>query len=148
MGQPELKLVMVPNDGSFVPYNDKNSTTKPKSPTNGRIFVLKFLSSTQRHLFWMQSKSQHPQEDPTFFSPRDIKIGLIVDRLLQGDQVNVSEEMANIPNERGGDGGDETMEDVVPEGHGTENSSGNPATSNAGNEGDNSRESGTNGGRA
>ena len=117
MSQPELKLVMVPTDGQFLAYNDKKSEPTPKSPTNGRIFVLKFQSSTQRHLFWMQSKSQHPQGDPTFFSPRDLKIGWIVDRLLQGDEVNVPEEVANIPDGQGGDGGDETMEDAAPESH-------------------------------
>ena len=149
MSQPELKLVMVPTDGQFVPYNDKASESTPKSPTNGRIFVLKFQSSTQRHLFWMQSRSQHPQGDPTFFSQRDIKIGWIVDRLLQGDDVNVSQEVANIPNEQGGDGGDQTMEDAPPEGHDdTEGNigSGNPPRANPESEGGGSGGAGPEGG--
>ena len=142
MSQPELKLVMVPTDGQFVPYNDKTSGSTPKSPTNGRIYVLKFQSSTQRHLFWMQSRSQHPQGDPTFFSQRDIKIGWIVDRLLQGDEVNVSEEVANIPDEQGGAGGDQTMEDAPPDSHGDTQGnvdSGSSSTANPGNGGERSR---------
>ncbi|KAL6718109.1 hypothetical protein ACLMJK_004196 [Lecanora helva] len=115
MSQPDLKLVMVPTDGQFVPYNDKTSGPTPKSPTNGRIFVLKFQSSTQRHLFWLQSQTQHVQGDPTHFSPRDLKIGWIVDRLLQGDEVNVSQEVANIPNDQAGNGDDQTMEDAAPD---------------------------------
>lgn len=151
MSQPELKLVMVPTDGTFLAYNNKSSETTQKSPTNGRIFVLKFQSSTQRHLFWMQSKSQHSQGDATFFSPRDLKIGWIVDRLLQGDEVNVSQEVANIPNEQGGDGDDETMEDAAPEGQGDIQAnigSGDPFMGDPGNEGEESREGGADGGRA
>ena len=151
MSHPELKLVMVPTDGQFVPYNDKTSEPTPKSPTNGRIFVLKFQSSTQRHLFWMQSKSQHPQGDPTFFSSRDLKIGWIVDRLLQGDEVNVPQEVASIPNEQGGNGDDEPMEDAVQEGN-TENQGNargrNSLSGNPGNEGEGPKEGQGDGGRA
>ena len=151
MSQPELKLVMVPTDGQFLPYNDKTSEGTPKSPTNGRIFVLKFQSSTQRHLFWMQSKSQHPQGDPSFFSPRDLKIGWIVDRLLQGDEVNVTDEVANISKNQGGSEGDEAMEDAALGGNDDNQgssgsgdpSSGNPETGSAEN-----RQGGADGGRA
>ena len=151
MSQPELKLVMVPTDGQFVPFNDKTSEPTPKSPTNGRIFVLKFQSSTQRHLFWMQSKSQHSQGDPTFFSPRDLKIGWIVDRLLQGDEVNVTDEVASIPNNQGGSEGDETMEDAPPGGHG--NNQGNtgssgPSLGNSGPGSEETRQGGADGGRS
>lgn len=150
MSQPDLKLVMVPTDGTFIPYNDKRSDP-PKSPTNGRLFVLKFSSSRARHLFWLQSKSQHERGDPSWFSPRDLKIGYIVDRLLQGDELNPREEMANLSNDGGGDGGDETMEDAAPEGHGDIQGnigSGDPFMGNPENEGEESREGGADGGRA
>lgn len=116
MSRPELELVMVPSDGHFVPYTgpptSDASSTDTKSPTNGRIFVLKFQSSTQRHFFWLQSKSQHPQGDMAWFSPKDLKLGDIVDRLLQGDQFNAREEFNNVQSEGGGGGGDAEMEDA------------------------------------
>src|SRR5262249_5928352 len=72
--QPELDLVMVPEDGHFVPYEYKTSD-QPTSKTSGRIFVLKFDSSSARHLFWLQAKSQSRTGDASWFSPRDLKIG-------------------------------------------------------------------------
>ncbi|KAI1416024.1 proteasome complex subunit Rpn13 ubiquitin receptor-domain-containing protein [Hypoxylon sp. FL1857] len=120
--QPELDLVMVPTDGHFVPYDPKaqpNDATKP----NARVFILKFLSSSQRHLFYLQSKPQGRTGDPRWFSPRDLKIGEIVDKLLQGEEVDVARELASINNsdndDRRGDDNDEPMEDV--EGHGDPN---------------------------
>ena len=153
MSQPELDLVMVPTDGRFVPYyvKDSRSSSNPKSPTNGRVFVLKFQSSSTRHLFWLQSKGQHPQGDRAWFSPRDEKIGRIVDRLLQGDEVNVQEEYANISNDNGGNGDDEAMEDAGPASHGDTHSNvggGDPFMSDTRNEGDESRGGGADGGRA
>ncbi len=117
MDQPELDLMMVPADGHFTPYEYK-TTDQPTSRTNGRIFVLKFSSSSQRHLFWLQSKSQSRDGDPSWFSPRDLKIGQIVDSLLQGEEVDGSNEIAQVQNSdrRDDDDDDETMEDV--EGHG------------------------------
>lgn len=152
MSQPELDLVMVPTDGNFVPYHakDTRSSPNPKSPTTGRIFVLKFQSSSTRHLFWLQSKSQHPQGDRAWLSPRDVKIGQIVDRLLQGDEVNVQEEYANVPNDQG-DGDDEAMEDAGPASHGDIHGNigdGDPFMGDPGNEGEESREGGADGGRA
>ena len=95
---------MVPTDGHFLPYDAKN---------------LKFMSSSQRHFFWLQSKPQGRNGDPTWFSPRDRKIGEIVDSLLQGEEVNVARELASISNNnndddsrRRDDDDDETMEDV------------------------------------
>lgn len=119
MTQPELDLTMVPGDGAFTPY-EFSHTGLAKSPTNGRVFVLRFQSSTQRYLFWLQSKSQHPQGDPAWFSPRDLKLGQIIDRLLQGDDVNVAQEIASISNNQGDNGGDENgssslMEDLRSE---------------------------------
>lgn len=97
---------MVPGDGTFTPYESSHSGSS-KSPTNGRVFALKFQSSTQRYLFWLQSKSQHPQNDPAWFSPRDLKLGQVIDRLLQGDTVNVAEEVASLANNQGGNGDDD-----------------------------------------
>lgn len=105
MTQPELDLTMVPGDGTFTPF-EFNSAGLARSPTNGRVFVLRFQSSTQRYLFWLQSRSQHPEGDPAWFSPRDLKLGQIIDRLLQGDTVNIAEELASISNDKGGTDGD------------------------------------------
>ncbi|KAL8771129.1 MAG: hypothetical protein Q9209_003300 [Squamulea sp. 1 TL-2023] len=151
---PELDLVMVPSDGSFRPYRTSQGDAK-KSPTNGRIFLLKFQSSSARHLFWLQSKSQHAQGDLGWFSPRDLKLGEIADQLLQGEQVNVQEELNNLPDEpSGGDDDDDSrnrMEDVRRESQsGTaENlASGDPFIGDPSNEGEGSREGGADGGRA
>ncbi|KAI9738951.1 MAG: hypothetical protein M1818_005265 [Claussenomyces sp. TS43310] len=108
---PELDL-MILGDARFEPYEYKSSD-QPTAKTNGRIFALKFSSSSQRYLFWLQSKSQARNGDPSWFSPRDLKIGQIVDTLLQGEDVNVSDEIAQIQgNERGDGDDDETMEDA------------------------------------
>ena len=145
---------MVPADGHFAPYEKIAPNSDQKSPTNGRIFVLSFQSSTQKHIFWLQSKSQHAQGDPSWFSPRDLKLGEIVDRLLQGDKVNVQEEVANVSNEQGGQGGDDGdthMEDAGPEDQG--GAQGDVASSNpfigdpASHEREGSREGGADGGR-
>ena len=152
--EDNLDLVMVPTDGNFQPYDSGND--EPTAKTNGRIFVLKFQSSSQRHLFWMQSKPQARNGDASWFSPRDLKIGQIVDTLLQGDEVDVEQEIAQL---RGADGGnddeDETMEDV--EGHGDSSehhqggSGGAGADATGGDvreEGASSRDAGADGGRA
>ncbi|KAL8841739.1 MAG: hypothetical protein Q9205_001368 [Flavoplaca limonia] len=151
---PELDLVMVPGDGSFKPYQPTQGNAK-KSPTNGRIFLLKFQSSSARHLFWLQSKSQHAQGEVGWFSPRDLKLGEIVDQLLQGEQVNVQEELNSLPNDQGGGDDDENgrdrMEDVRRQSQsGTaENlASGDPFIGDPSNEGEGSREGGADGGRA
>ena len=156
MSFPDLQLVMVPTDGRFVPYQEKTSSdsdSTTKSPTNGRIFVLKFQSSSTRHLFWLQSKSQHEQGDPAWFSPRDLKLGAIVDRLLQGEEVNVRQEVADISSDPqgGGGGGDAEMEDVRPEGSGEIQgniASGDPFIGNPEDEGSGPRDGGADGGRA
>ena len=105
---------MVPGDAKFVP-NEYKPGSPTETKTDGRIFVLKFTSSSQRHIFWLQSKTQHSSGDASWFSPRDLKIGQIVDRMLQGEEdIDVrSEIMAamNSGDRRDGDD-DETMEDA------------------------------------
>ena len=146
---------MVPSDGTFTPYRSTSENTR--APTNGRIYVLKFSSSSQRHLFWLQSKSQN-ERDLAYFSPRDLKLGEIVNTLLQGEEVDVEEEIAHLP--RGGPSGggddDETMEDVEgvdrdPD-HQRGGSSGGAGPDATGGdvreEGQGSREGGADGGRA
>lgn len=152
--EPELNLLMFPTDGHFEPYEYKTSD-QPTSKTNGRIFALKFSSSSQRHLFWLQSKPQARNGDASWFSPRDLKIGQIVDTLLQGEEVNVTEEIAQIRGDSGNDDGDETMEDV--EGHGESSEHHRGGSGGAGpdatggdvrEEGSGAREGGADGGRA
>merc|ERR1711939_988311 len=103
MDTPELDLLMLPTDGSFTPYEPMSAEnpTPEKKPTNGRIYVLRFSSSSQRYLFWLQSGSQHPNKDPAWFSARDLKLGEIVNTLLLGEDVNVEEEMAAVPHDSG-----------------------------------------------
>lgn len=130
----EMDLIMFPSDGTFTPYQ--------KKATNGRIFVLKFESSPQRHLFWLQSKSQSASGDPAYFGPRDIKIGQVVNDLLKGEQVDMEQAVIEMhaghsPN----DDGDATMEDV--EGHGSNSGGGDYRE-----EGEDAREGGADGGRA
>lgn len=122
---------MFPQDGSFAPYK--------KSRASGRIFVLKFSSSSQRHLFWLQSKSQSPNNDPAHFSSRDLKIGEVVDSLLQGEEVDMQQAASEM---RAGrqtyEDEDETMEDAEGQGnHGDMRD-----------EGEDAREGGADGGRA
>ncbi|RDA96056.1 hypothetical protein CP533_5828 [Ophiocordyceps camponoti-saundersi (nom. inval.)] len=149
---PQIDLVMVPTDGSFVPYE----ASQPAAQTNGRIFVLKFASSSQRHLFWMQSKPQSRIGDPSWFSPRDRKIGSIVHRLLQGEEVNVNGELAAVrnPGDRRDDD-DEPMEDAEgtrrPQDHPGSGSGGAGPDATGGDvreEGESSREGGADGARA
>ncbi|KAF2708802.1 hypothetical protein K504DRAFT_407953 [Pleomassaria siparia CBS 279.74] len=152
-----VNLIMIPGDGSFLPYIGSETgadSENLKSPTDGRIFVLKFSSSSQRYLFWLQSKSQHPKGDPSWFSERDLKIGQVVDVLLSGEEVDVQAELAGVQ----GNGGDEdeTMEDVEGTDHSANrNRHGSTGGAGAGatggdirEEGSGSREGGADGGRA
>ncbi|KAL2685303.1 hypothetical protein Neosp_006400 [[Neocosmospora] mangrovei] len=155
LDEPELDLIMVPTDGSFVPY-EYTTTPQPTSKTDGRIFALKFSSSSQRYLFWLQSKPQSRNGDPSYFSPRDRKIGDIVHRLLQGDEVDVTRELAAVRNtDDRPDDGDETMEDVEghrdPHDHRGSGSGGAGPDATGGDvreEGEGSREGGADGARA
>ncbi|KAI0898332.1 proteasome complex subunit Rpn13 ubiquitin receptor-domain-containing protein [Annulohypoxylon nitens] len=151
---PDLDLVMVPTDGHFVPYDPKTQPRQAIKP-NGRVFILKFLSSSQRHLFYLQSKPQGRTGDPRWFSPRDLKIGEIVDKLLQGEDVDVARELASINNsdndDRRGDDADEAMEDVEgsSDPHGGSGGAGAGATGgDVREEGEGAREGGADGARA
>ena len=152
MSSPELQLAMIPGDGQFLPYKKKDSTDDSIiSPTSGRIYVLKFQSSSARHLFWLQSPTQHGGGLLSWFSPRDLRLGEVVNKLLQGQEVNVSEELAAVSDNQSGGSGDTEMEDARPEGsddiHG--NLGGGPTgTGNQENEGSESRDGGADGGRA
>ncbi|ROW11530.1 hypothetical protein VMCG_01345 [Cytospora schulzeri] len=115
---PELDLTMIPGDGTFIPV-EPSSSTPASAKANGRVFVLKFESSSTRHLFWLQSHPQSSSGDPTWLSPRDRKIGEVVNRLLQGDEVDVNAELAAASSGGGAgrDGdGDEAMEDAEGQG--------------------------------
>jgi 26S proteasome regulatory subunit N13 len=146
---------MIPGDGSFSPYTGKDAaedSESVKSPTDGRVFVLKFNSSSQRYLFWLQSKSQHPRGDASWFSERDLKIGQVVDMLLNGEEIDVQAELASIPTRSSGGDDDEMMEDVEESGrnrHGSTGGAGGGATGgDIRDEGEESREGGADGGRA
>ncbi|KAI2638159.1 proteasome complex subunit Rpn13 ubiquitin receptor-domain-containing protein [Xylaria nigripes] len=156
LDEPDLDLIMVPTDGRFLPYERNEASA---TPINGRIFVLKFASSSQRYIFWLQSKAQGPQggQDSNYISGRDRTIGRIVDRLLQGEEVNVNQELAGVGHDddsRHGGGDDATMEDVEDHGdsnppHGGSGGAGADATGgDVREEGEGSREGGADGARA
>lgn len=149
---PELDLVMVPMDGYFKPYLGQQKIANT-SPVNGRIFILKFRSSAQRYFFWLQSPETNAGT-PTKFSTRDIRLGQIVNSLLQGEEVDsqqVTQEAVG-----GGDGDDDaTMEDVQEPDqdashHGTSSGGAGPDATGGDyrEEGHDSREGGSDGGRA
>ena len=146
---------MFPGDGTFKPFEERKEDGKPV--VDGRVFVLRFSSSSARHFFWLQSRSQHRSGDPGWFSPRDRKLGEIVNQLLQGEEVNVQSEISNLPT-GGGDGGgdyDTAMEDADAGPFGADHhraaSGGAGAGATGGDireEGEESREGGADGGRA
>ena len=99
---PELDLITIPGDATFTPLVREAGAEEVRSPTNGRIFCLKFSSSGEKQYFWLQSKSQHGEGEASWFSLRDQRLGQIVDSLLRGEEVDVEQEMQEV---RGGDGG-------------------------------------------
>ena len=152
---------MVPTDGTFTPYTGREASNRTdgsllKSPLNGRIFVLKFSSSSQRHFFWLQSKGLAPVHSRTLFSPRDIKLGVIVNDLLSGDTDQEDEvEIIRGTNNNDGSGGDgdammEDAADQAPEHHpGGSGGAGTDATGgDVRDDSEQSRDGGADGGRA
>ena len=159
LDSPELDLIMFPTDGSFTPYEPTSSQkpSNPKRPTNGRIYALKFSSSSQRHLFWLQSRSQQESGDPAWFSARDLKLGQIVNTLLQGENIDVQQAIASLPADQSGPDGDddETMEDVEGQNQDTDHQRSGSGGAGPGatggdvrEEGHEAREGGADGGRA
>lgn len=147
--EPELDLIMFPQDGTFRPLIREESDDDMWSPTNGRIFELSFVSSSQRHFFWMQAKSQAADGDPSWFSHRDQRLGSIIDSLLQGEEVDVQDEIdALIRREDGRDDDDEEGDgmDVDQEPASAQRGSGGAGQGAAG--GNTSRQGGASGGRA
>ncbi|KJY00976.1 26S proteasome complex ubiquitin receptor like protein [Zymoseptoria brevis] len=152
--EPDLDLIMFPQDGHFYPLVKQQGAEDLHSPTNGRIFVLKFTSSSQKYFFWMQSKSQSRAGHLNWFSQRDQRLGQIIDALLQGEDVDVDGEIADL---RAGGGGDDDgdnddlmdldggpgLERHETGGAGQDATGGDPRT-----EGEASREGGEDGGRA
>ncbi|KKZ68576.1 hypothetical protein EMCG_01025 [[Emmonsia] crescens] len=160
LDEPELDLVMVPSDGTFTPYKPTSAENPSNTdrPTNGRVYALKFSSSSQRHLFWLQSRSQHQNGNPAWFSSRDLELGRIVNTLLQGEDIDIRDAIANLPRDNhGGNGGDddETMEDVEGTDHSPVHRRGGSGGAGPGatggdirEEGQESRQGGADGGRA
>ncbi|KAG8427141.1 hypothetical protein J3459_007456 [Metarhizium acridum] len=63
LDEPELDLVMVPTDGSFVPY-EHNAHSETHRKDEWPYFVLKFASSSQRYLFWIAVKTTKSRRGP------------------------------------------------------------------------------------
>lgn len=104
--EAEIDLFMVPGDGNFTPWLKEEGAEELHSPTNGRVYVLKFDSSSQKHFFYLQSKSQHREGSLSWFSERDQRLGQVVNAILQGEEVDVEGEVRELRNGGGGSGGD------------------------------------------
>src|SRR5579862_587060 len=116
VNEPTLDLVMIPADARFTPYVKSTSPSSPTSPPiAGRIYVLKFSSSSQRHFFWLQSKSQSARGDASYWSARDRRLGEIVDELLQGEEMDVQSAIDQVRDQDPDE--DEPMEDAEHSGH-------------------------------
>lgn len=111
LANAELDLMMVPTDASFKPYLGADNKDVKKSPVKGRVFVLKFSSSSARHFFWLQSREQPPGQSDQF-SHRDLKLGQIVHDLLQGEEVDTETELAGLRTAGGAGGGDDGDTDM------------------------------------
>lgn len=150
--EPEIDLITIAGDATFTPLVKESGAEDVRSPTNGRIFVLKFSSSGEKEYFWMQAKSQHKEGDASWFSQRDQRLGQIVDLLLAGEEVDVGQEIEEI-RQQGADGdadgdggGDAEMMDLDRTGGGgagQDATGGDPRQ-----EGEQSRDGGADGGRA
>jgi len=136
---------MVPMDGYFKPYLGEQKIANT-SPINGRVFVLKFRSSSERKFFWLQSREQ-PAGQMNTFSPRDLRMCQLVDSILQGnDGLAYGDDNGGSAQYGGEDDDDQAMEDVQ-EGD-TERPSGGATGGDVTEEGAESRDGGAAGGRA
>jgi 26S proteasome regulatory subunit N13 len=153
---PEQELFMINGDASFLPYTGKEklvSGEHPESPTNGRICVLKFHSSGDRHLYWLQSKSQHPEGKVNWFSQRDLKMLKIIDLYLAGQVPSAADLEGDITfdqSRRDDDDEDEPMDDAdAPDQSNSTGGAGADATGgDIREEGEEAREGGADGARA
>jgi hypothetical protein len=154
---------MFAGDGNFnayrkpgMKYQAAHNGEEPSGPpTNGRIYVLSFSSSSDRHFFWLQSK---PEGNPSEHSARDLKLSETVNRLLYGEEFNAHREMVEwaARNDDRPDGdGDTAMEDDDAAGPGDGRPRGMSGGAGAGatggdirEEGEGAREGGADGGRA
>ncbi|QIX01406.1 hypothetical protein AMS68_006923 [Peltaster fructicola] len=146
---PLLDLLALPGDVDFEPHLKEEGAEDLHSPTNGRVYVLRFASSGERHFFYLQSKSQHTSGDPSWFSERDQKLGQIVNAILQGEEVDVENEITELKEQsgRGGGAGGDEMDIDEPE-SGTGGAGSGATGGDARQEGEASREGGADGGRA
>ncbi|RVD86949.1 uncharacterized protein DFL_005199 [Arthrobotrys flagrans] len=88
----EFDLIVFPGDASFVPYN--------AGPNDGRICVLKFQSSDQRHLFWWQTKNDE-SISASEHTRKDRSVARKIDQLIQsgGDLDALAGELMDIDDE-------------------------------------------------
>jgi len=152
---PEIDLITVPGDATFRPVQKDTPSNAPStsisSPTNGRIFRLKFGSSGEKYYFWLQGGVQHSR-DHAHWSARDTRVGELVDMVLSEDVVNVQMELDDLKRENGsrrggGDDGEDLMELDRTE-SGTGGAGAGATGGDAREEGESSREGGADGGRA
>jgi len=122
--------MMIPGDATFKPYVGPGkpiSGSDVKSPVNGRVVVLKFSSSSQRYLFWLQAK---PSGDASKFSLRELRNIDNINELLQQDDMDYDAIRTRTEYNNEGDDGDATMEDV--ESTEEQNTGGNPGPASSG----------------
>jgi len=81
---PEDDLIIIPGDARVIKYT---------GCTTGRVMVLKFSSSSQRHFFWLQTKAE--STDSGHWSARDDGWIHRINAALQGPQDD-DEEMGDI----------------------------------------------------
>ncbi|KAF8253341.1 hypothetical protein K440DRAFT_593109 [Wilcoxina mikolae CBS 423.85] len=89
--EPEVDLMIIPGDARLQRYDS--------GPT-GRIFVLKFGSSSQRQFYWLQSQSEGPNKEPGYWSERDKNWIKRIDKIWRGDEGD-DEEMGDAPIDSG-----------------------------------------------
>ncbi|KAI5815020.1 proteasome complex subunit Rpn13 ubiquitin receptor-domain-containing protein [Pyronema omphalodes] len=86
--EPEDDRVLIPGDCRLLRHDS--------GPT-GRIFMLKFASSSERNFFWLQSQ---PEGEPGHWSQRDKNWIKRMDRIMQGESED-DEEMGDAPIDSG-----------------------------------------------